>query len=52
MCIRDRHKWAPGDSAANVGNIIDDHHALGWKVLISVTGKTPYPAANLSLIHI
>jgi LysM repeat protein len=44
--IKYQHKWAPGDSAANVGNIIDDHHALGWKVLISVTGKTPYPAAN------
>jgi LysM repeat protein len=44
--IKYQHKWAPGDSAAEVGNIIDDHHALGWKVLISVTGETPYPAAN------
>jgi LysM repeat protein len=44
--IKYQHKWAAGDSAADVGNIIDDHHALGWKVLISVTGETPYPAAN------
>jgi len=41
-----QHKWTPGESAEAVGNVIDDLHANGLKVLITVTGKTPYPAAN------
>ena len=41
-----QHKWTPGESADAVGNIIDDLHADGLKVLVTVSGMTPYPAAN------
>ncbi len=44
--VKFQHKWAPGDSAADLGGSIQNAKDAGFKVLISVTGKTPYPAPN------
>jgi len=44
--VKFQHKWAPGDSAADLAGTIADAHANGFKVLISVTGATTYPPPN------
>jgi LysM repeat protein len=44
--VKFQYKWAPGDSADILAGQIQDAHNSGFKVLISVTGKTPYPPAN------
>jgi hypothetical protein len=44
--VKFQHKWAAGDSPDLVAGRIQEAKAGGFKVLISVTGATPYPAAN------
>jgi LysM repeat protein len=44
--VKFQHKWNDGDSPDLVAGRIADARANGLKVLISVTGATPYPAAN------
>lgn len=44
--VKFQHKWSPGDSAADLAGTIQNAKAAGFKVLISVTGKAPYPAPN------
>ncbi len=44
--VKFQYKWGPGDTTDTVAVQIQKVKSLGWKVLISVTGKTPYPAAN------
>jgi LysM repeat protein len=44
--VKFQHKWTPGDSPDLVAGQIQEAKAEGFKVLISVTGATPYPAAN------
>ena len=44
--VKFQYKWSAGDSASALAGSIADAKANGFKVLISVTGETPYPAAN------
>ena len=44
--VKFQYKWSPGDGTADVGALIQSAKNAGFKVLISVTGETPYPAAN------
>lgn len=44
--VKFQSKWAPGDTTDALAAQIQDARANGFKVLVSVTGKTPYPAAN------
>ena len=44
--VKFQYKWSPGDSADAVGGQIESAKANGLKVLISVTGETPYPQPN------
>jgi LysM repeat protein len=44
--VKFQYKWAPGDNADAVGEQIAAAKAQGFKVLISVTGKTTYPPPN------
>jgi len=42
--IKFQHKWTPGDDATLLAGIINDAHANGFAILISITGATAYPA--------
>ena len=42
--IKFQHKWSPGDDPAGLAGRINDAHANGFKVLISVTGAALFPA--------
>lgn len=44
--VKFQYKWSPGDSADVLAGQIQGAKAGGFKVLISVTGGTPYPPAN------
>lgn len=44
--IKVQHKWQPGDSADSLAGIIQEAHNNNFKILISVTGATAYPAQN------
>lgn len=44
--VKFQYKWTAGDSAADLTATINDAKAAGFKVLISVTGMTPYPTAS------
>ena len=44
--VKFQYKWAPGDSADALGAQIQGAKGAGFQVLVSVTGETPYPAAN------
>lgn len=44
--IKVQHKWAAGDDANMLADIINDAHANGFAILISITGATAYPAAG------
>ena len=44
--IKFQYKWAAGDSTDEIEAVIDSAHDEGFKILVSVTGDTPYPAAN------
>ncbi|GJM42768.1 MAG: hypothetical protein DHS20C20_30500 [Ardenticatenaceae bacterium] len=44
--VKYQYKWPSGDTLENLSEIIDSAHAEGFKILITVTGDMPYPAAN------
>lgn len=44
--VKFQHKWNAGDSPDLVAGRIQEAKAAGFKVLMSVTGATPYPSAN------
>ncbi len=44
--VKFQHKWAPGDDPNVVAGMVQQGRANGFKVLVSVTGKQTYPAAN------
>jgi LysM repeat protein len=44
--IKVQYKWAAGASADELKGIIDAAHADGFKILLTISGDTPYPAAN------
>ena len=44
--IKYQYKWPSEDTLANLKAIIDSAHNEGFKILVTVTGDTPYPAAN------
>ncbi|MCI0394641.1 MAG: LysM peptidoglycan-binding domain-containing protein [Chloroflexi bacterium] len=45
--VKFQHKWTPGADPAAVGNLVQQGHAGGFKVLVSVTGGTPYPQSAI-----
>lgn len=44
--VKYQHKWSSGDDPGQVAGRIQEAHAAGFKVLLSVTGASVYPAAN------
>ncbi len=44
--IKYQYKWAAGDSTDELKAIIDSAHHEGFKILVTITGDTAYPAAN------
>jgi LysM repeat protein len=44
--VKFQYKWGPGDTTDALAAQIQQAKSVGYKVLVSVTGKTPYPAAN------
>jgi LysM repeat protein len=44
--VKLQYKWAAGDTADAIGDQIAQAKTAGFKVLVSVTGKTPYPTPN------
>ncbi|MEW5986851.1 MAG: LysM peptidoglycan-binding domain-containing protein, partial [Chloroflexota bacterium] len=44
--VKFQHKWNPGDAPDVVAGLVQSGKANGFKVLLSVTGATTYPAAN------
>ncbi|VAW30303.1 hypothetical protein MNBD_CHLOROFLEXI01-641 [hydrothermal vent metagenome] len=44
--IKFQYKWAAGASADDLKAIIDAAHADGFKILLTISGDMPYPAAN------
>jgi LysM repeat protein len=44
--VKLQHKWAPGDDPSVVAGLVRRGHDEGLKVLISLTGRNTYPAAD------
>jgi LysM repeat protein len=44
--VKIQHKWEPGDDPGELSGIIQNAHQNNFKILLSITGATPYPAAN------
>jgi LysM repeat protein len=44
--VKIQHKWESGDDANELANIIQEAHQNNFKILLSITGAAPYPAAN------
>jgi LysM repeat protein len=44
--VKMQYKWSPGDDPSAVSGMVRAGHDQGFKVLLSVTGKQTYPAAN------
>jgi LysM repeat protein len=44
--VKYQYKWPSEDTLANLETVIDSAHDEGFKILVTVTGDTPYPAAN------
>ncbi len=42
--VKFQHKWSPGDDPSILAGRINDAHANGLKVLLSITGANTYPA--------
>jgi hypothetical protein len=42
--VKFQHKWGPGDSPEGVGGRIQQAHANGFKVLLSIPGGSSYPS--------
>jgi hypothetical protein len=43
--IKFQHKWGPGDEPSAVAGRIQQAHANGFKVLLSIPGATTYPSS-------
>lgn len=43
--VKFQHKWGPGDDPSAVQGRIDQAHANGFKVLLSMPGATTYPSS-------
>ena len=43
--IKFQHKWGPGDDPSAVAGRIQQAHANGYKVLLSIPGATTYPSS-------
>ncbi len=43
--IKFQHKWGPGDDPSAVAGRIQQAHANGFKVLLSIPGSTTYPSS-------
>jgi hypothetical protein len=43
--IKFQHKWGPGDDPSAVAGRIQQAHANGFKVLLSIPGQTTYPSS-------
>jgi hypothetical protein len=43
--VKFQHKWGPGDDPAGVAGRIQQAHANGFKVLLSIPGSTTYPSS-------
>jgi hypothetical protein len=43
--IKFQHKWGPGDDPSAVAGRIQQAHANGFKVLLSIPGQTTYPTS-------
>ncbi len=43
--IKFQHKWGPGDDPSAVAGRIQQAHANGFKVLLSIPGATTYPSS-------
>jgi LysM repeat protein len=44
--VKYQYKWPSEDTLANLASIINSAHDEGYKILVTVTGDTPYPAAD------
>ncbi len=44
--VKIQYKWKPGDAPSHLDSFIQDAHQNNFKILLSITGATPYPAAN------
>lgn len=44
--VKYQYKWPSEDTLANLKEVIDSAHSEGFKILVTVTGDTPYPAAS------
>jgi LysM repeat protein len=44
--VKIQYKWNPGDAPALLDSVIKDAHQNNFKILLSITGATPYPAVN------
>lgn len=44
--VKVQYKWSPGDNPSNVAGLINDAHANGFKILLSIPGANLYPGAN------
>ncbi|MCB9421389.1 MAG: LysM peptidoglycan-binding domain-containing protein [Ardenticatenaceae bacterium] len=44
--VKIQYKWQPGDAPGDLNGIIQDAHQNNFKILVSITGATSYPAAN------
>lgn len=44
--VKIQYKWETGDDANDLNDIIQEAHQNNFKILFSITGATPYPAAN------
>lgn len=44
--IKYQYKWPSEDTLANLEAIINSAHDQGFKILVTVTGDTPYPAGD------
>ena len=44
--VKIQHKWQPGNDPNALKNVIQEAHQNNFKILLSITGATPYPAVN------
>ncbi|MBK7894760.1 MAG: LysM peptidoglycan-binding domain-containing protein [Anaerolineaceae bacterium] len=44
--VKYQYKWPSEDTLANLQEVIESAHSEGFKILVTVTGDTPYPTAN------
>jgi LysM repeat protein len=44
--VKIQHKWTSGDDPGLLNSFIQDAHQNNFKILLSITGATPYPAVN------